>query len=174
MRGNLKPFWRLYDSFMMTLLAFLMGVMVLIMFAQVVLRYVFRSPFTWAEETATYIFVWIVFLGGGPVFVRGAHIAVDYYAHFVPKKYHRTLNTIMALPVLAFLAFLTVWGWQFVEINAGVPAYTTRAYTLGQAYFVLPLGSFLMIVGLVRALLDPPKPTVSSDTAPAPGANIAT
>ncbi len=174
MQGRMQKFWRLYDGFMSWVLALLMGAIVVIMFSQVVLRYLFSAPFTWAEETAAYLFVWIVFLGGGPVFVRGAHIAVDYYAHFVPKKYHRSLNLLIALPVLGFLAMMVVLGWQFVQINASVPAYTTRLYTLGQAYFALPLGAFLMIVGLIRSLVAGTQLAVGSHASQQSGTNIVT
>lgn len=157
MRGSWRLFCHLYDSVLSFLLAAMMGSMVLIMFAQVVLRYLFNSPFTWAEEVATYVFVWIVLLGGGPVFVRGTHIAVDYYAHFVPRKYHRGLSVIVALPMFAFLVFLMIYGWQFVAINVGVPAYTTYAFELSHAYFALPLGAALMMVGLARSLVEEPR-----------------
>lgn len=165
MRANWKRFCTLYDNFMSLFLATLLGVMVAIMFAQVVLRYMFNSPFTWAEEVAAYIFVWIVLLGGGPVFVRGSHIAVDYYAHFVPKKYHRKLNVLVSLPIIAFLVLLMIYGWQFVAINAGVPAYTTNLFELSHAYLAIPIGAVLMLIGLFRALIEEPK------LAEPPGAN---
>lgn len=163
MRTNWKGFCTLYDSFMSLFLATLLGIMVAIMFIQVVLRYIFNSPFTWAEEVATYLFVWIVLLGGGPAFVRGSHIAVDYYAHFVPEKYHRKLNVLISLPIIAFLVLLLIYGWQFVAINAGVPAYTTNLFELSHAYLAIPIGAFLMLVGLFRALVEEPKTAESGD-----------
>jgi TRAP-type C4-dicarboxylate transport system permease small subunit len=45
------------------LMAFLLTLMGIFIFGNIVLRYVFNSGITWAEELSRYMFVWLVFLG---------------------------------------------------------------------------------------------------------------
>ena len=47
------------------------------MFAQVIARYVFDAPFAWAEEFATLLFSWIIFLGAAAVQRTDSHLSVD-------------------------------------------------------------------------------------------------
>ena len=47
------------------------------MFAQVIARYVFNAPFAWAEEFATLLFSWTIFLGAAVVQRTDSHLSVD-------------------------------------------------------------------------------------------------
>ena len=48
-----------------------------LLFANVVLRYVFLAPISWAEELSLYLIVWIVFVGGSVAVRTRGHIAID-------------------------------------------------------------------------------------------------
>lgn len=41
----------------------LMSVMTVVIFVQVVMRYVFHNSLTWSEEFARYCFIWLIYLG---------------------------------------------------------------------------------------------------------------
>ena len=58
-------------------------------FGQVVLRYLFNNPQTWAEEIGRYLFVWITFLGAAVAFRRDTHIRVDAVMTLFGKKVER-------------------------------------------------------------------------------------
>ena len=47
------------------LIVAMMAVMVALVFANVVGRYVFNRSFIWAEELSQYLMVWVTFLGAG-------------------------------------------------------------------------------------------------------------
>ena len=55
----------------------LMAAMAVLVFANVVSRYVFNYSFIWVEELSRYMMIWVGFLGAGLVLRVGAHIAVD-------------------------------------------------------------------------------------------------
>lgn len=147
--------WRAYDRGLEAVVVLMMAAIVAIMGAQVVARYVFGYPFVWAEEIATYLFIWIVFLGSGLAFQRRAHIALDYFVRRLPPAVFRRLHVALGLLVLAFLGLLAWQGLRFVEANRGVPAYTTTWVGLDTAYAAGTVGALVMAVGLLRTLRPP-------------------
>ena len=59
-------------------LAILLGLIVAIMFAQVMFRYTFNNSLSWSEEIAKFIFIWITFLGAALCFRDRKHLGVDF------------------------------------------------------------------------------------------------
>ena len=50
----------------------------LLIFAQVICRYVFNYSLYWSEELGRYTLIWITFLGASVGFKRKAHVGVDF------------------------------------------------------------------------------------------------
>ena len=59
------------------MIAFLLTVMTLITFMQVVARYVFNYSFVWALELVTFLFGGLIFIGISYGVRVGSHIGVD-------------------------------------------------------------------------------------------------
>ena len=58
-----------------TLIAGILGVMTLITFANVVMRYGFNRNILWALELTVFLFGWLVLLGASYAVKKGAHWA---------------------------------------------------------------------------------------------------
>lgn len=56
--------------------ALTLAVMVLLMFMQVLFRFVFHSPLAWTEELARYTFIWSTFIASFVAAVKGEHVAL--------------------------------------------------------------------------------------------------
>ena len=54
--------------------ALLLTAEIVILFAGMVSRYVFRSPFVWSDELASILFLWLAMLGAVVAFRRGEHM----------------------------------------------------------------------------------------------------
>lgn len=67
----------LYVKFLGALIAVALMVMVVLVFGNVVLRYIFNSGITVAEELSRWFFVWITFLGGVIALRQHAHLGTD-------------------------------------------------------------------------------------------------
>ena len=52
-------------------------VAVVINIVNVIGRYIFAAPVFWAEETLSFMLIWIVFLVAGSITYRGAHLNMD-------------------------------------------------------------------------------------------------
>jgi len=66
-------------------------VMTVLLFAQVVTRYVFGMAFTWTEELATILFVWMIYLGVAAAVRRRKHLKIDAFVETLPFKKKKIL-----------------------------------------------------------------------------------
>lgn len=69
----LDKYCRLLTALMVAALA----IMVVLVFANVVLRYVFNSGITLSEELSRWLFVWLTFMGAIVAMHEGAHLGTD-------------------------------------------------------------------------------------------------
>ena len=63
-----------------------LAVMSVVIFWQVVCRYVLKSSLPWSEELSRYLLVWTSFIGGAYGVRLGAHIGVEAFTLLLPKK----------------------------------------------------------------------------------------
>lgn len=119
----------------------------LLLFVNVLLRYVFFASLGWAEELSIYIVVWIVFVGASVAVRTRGHIAVDLLPLALAPANRRRLELLTLVMMLIFLAVFFYYSTQHV----------IRVHALGQlmpalrapmwlAYLALPVGSLLMFI----------------------------
>jgi C4-dicarboxylate transporter DctQ subunit len=118
-----------------------------LLFVNVVLRYLFLAPISWAEELTLYIMVWIGFVGSSVAIRTRGHIAIDLLPLALSAAGRRRLAVFVAITVLAFLAVFIIYSGQ----------HTLRVRSVGQvtpvmqapmwlAYLAMPAGSALMFL----------------------------
>src|SRR5690606_1775674 len=59
------------------LMAICLAAMAVLVFGNVVLRYLFNSGITWSEEMSRYFFVFMIFFGSASASILDKHISVD-------------------------------------------------------------------------------------------------
>lgn len=110
-----------------TLLAVLLGLMTLITFANVVVRYVFASqwfaPVTealslptnmlWALEATVYLFAWMVLLGASYCVKINAHLGVDVLVNTMGPGVARIMTGIAILACIVFSVLLFIGAWNY-------------------------------------------------------------
>ena len=77
-------------------------------------RYLFNSPIYWAEEVATSLFIWTVFIGSAYAFRTKAHLGVDVLVKMLPPKSKKVVNLLIDLIEIAVLIMLTYVSAQYV------------------------------------------------------------
>lgn len=125
-------------------LALLMFVMVSVVTAQVISRYVFGNPFTWTEEMARYTFVWLSMLGLAVGVKYGSHIALDILVKKLQGAAQKGLMIVNQLFILAFGAFLTYSGMKIVEIGSRQHS-PSLELPMQWVYVVIPVAGVLVI-----------------------------
>ena len=99
-------------------LALCMISMVIMVFGNVVLRYVFNSGITVSEEMSRFVFVWMTFIGAIVAMREGAHLGVDTLVAKLPRGGKKVCLALSELLMLV-CCVLFFWGtWDQHEINA--------------------------------------------------------
>lgn len=118
-----------------------------LLFANVVLRYVFLWPLQWAEELTLYLMVWIVFVGGSIIVRTRGHIAVDVVPNFLSASANRRLKIAVTSASFVFLVGLFYYSVQHtLRIRSSGQVMPAMQAPMWLAYLAMPVGSLLMAV----------------------------
>ena len=133
--------------------AFLMVAMVLLVFANVIARYVFNFGLTWSEEVSRFLFVWITFLGASLALERGAHMGFDSLIKLAPWVARRYLIALGYLAIGGFLYALFHGGLKVVDVTMNYLAPSTSIPT-GWVYAIVPVTAVLMMIQIAFKTVD--------------------
>lgn len=96
-----------------TAIAATLGVMTLITFVNVVLRYVFAHSMIWGLEATLILFAWLVLLGMSYAVKVTAHLGVDAVLGMVGPGMRRILAIISAVLCLVYAFLLLKGAWDY-------------------------------------------------------------
>ena len=134
------------------LIGILMALMVIVMCYQVVLRYVFNSANIWSEEVTRYMFVYAVLFGSFVAVRRNSHLQVDFLINLMKGNLKRYFTLVTSVVVLAFLVYL-------LPLSYNLALDTMRSVSpglnlpMGWVYMAIPIGTLLMILGMIEIIL---------------------
>lgn len=83
--------------------------------ANIFSRYLFNTPIYWAEEVATSLFIWTVFVGSAYAYRNHSHLGVDILVKMLPGKAKKVTQFIVSIIEIAVLAMLTYVSAQYVK-----------------------------------------------------------
>ena len=123
----------------------LFAAIVVIVFAQVVWRFLFNAPFSWSEELARYLQTWLILLGSAVCVRKGLHLTVDYAVHSLPAAAERPLRILALSGVVFFLGVVFASGLALIAATANqmTPA---LGIPIRVVYLALPVGALLMLL----------------------------
>jgi TRAP-type C4-dicarboxylate transport system permease small subunit len=127
------------------LLLVMMVVLCADVFLGVFSRYVMARTFTWYDEIARLLFVWIVFLGAAVGVRRSAHFRLHLLVDRFPPGLRRVAHVVGVLVVMGFGLLLIQQGWKLVELGQ---FQRTPVMGLSKQYVYLsvPAGGALIIL----------------------------
>ena len=135
-------FARAVDNFERTMIAILLGLMTLVTFANVVLRYLFNDSLIWGLEVTLILFAWLVLFGISYCVKVTAHLGVDALLNVLPKGPRFGL-TLLAGVICLIYAFLLMKGaWDYWAPYAALDRTSGRWFPTGfvetrdQAWYV--------------------------------------
>jgi len=129
----------------------LLAVMSVVIFAQVVSRYVFSNSISWSEEIARYIFVWVVYFAISYGVKVNAHVKVDAFITFMPNFMAKPIRIISNFLFLVFCGLMMVYGVKVVDfILASKQSSPALGMPMGLVYLAVPVGFTLTAIRLVQ------------------------
>jgi len=130
-----------------------MSVMLVIIFAQVVTRYLFNYTPEWSEELARFLFVWVVFLGSALIMGESGHLAVQFLPDkFKGKAFGTILDVIINVCGYVFIILLLTQGWKMTSIMTFQRA-PGLDIPMSWVYVIIPVSCVLMLLYLFRETL---------------------
>ena len=126
--------------------AALIGATVIIIFLQILWRYVFRNPLIWSEQLCRYIFIWICMLGVPVAVFRGSTFAFDLIVNRLPKKVQKVISILLDLLNTFFCGFWAYWSYV-LTVKAGWK--NTQGFVIKYGYLYsaqIVCGALLVIV----------------------------
>jgi len=132
-----------------------LGLMVVMVFGNVVMRYVFNSGLTLSEELSRWLFVWMTFMGAVVALHERGHLGTDALIARLPRGGQK-LCLFLALVLMSWICWLIFDGaWQQVKINWSSTSAVMEAsmglfYASGMVFAVL--AAPVLLLNLVRLL----------------------
>jgi TRAP-type C4-dicarboxylate transport system permease small subunit len=128
-----------------------LAAMSVVVFVNVMLRYLTDESIVWAEEVARYLMVWLTCLGIGPLIRIGGHVAIDNLQDALPPPAARALRVLIAGIVLAFCLFLVWIGWRFAQ-RTMVQTTPVLEVPFGYIAAAIPVGGALAVWHLLAVV----------------------
>lgn len=135
-----------------TVIALILGLMVMITFVNVVLRYVFNSSLIWGQEVTLILFAWLVLFGVSYGVKVTAHLGVDAVTNMLSPGPRKVLALIAAALCIAYAFLLLKGAWDYWAPYAALDRTSGRWFPTGfertrdQAWYItdqVPMPDFL-------------------------------
>ena len=88
----------------------------LLAFANVIMRYIFDSGWTWAGEMTNYLFIWSAFFAAAYGFNKGIHVSVTILVEKFPPILAKICLVFSYLLTTVFLIFIAVYAIEYLQI----------------------------------------------------------
>ena len=135
-----------------------LGLMALLVFGNVVLRYAFDSGIAVSEELSRLLFVWLIFLGAILASVQHAHIGFDALMHRLPVAGRKLAVLLTGALMLWACGMFLVGGWKQTQINLG-NVYPVLGISYGWLYgvaLVFGVGTAIAVVANLWSAMRSP------------------
>ncbi len=145
------------------LMAFFLAVMILLVFANVLLRYFFSTGFEWSEEIARLCFIYLVYLGAIGAMRDNQHLLVDSLLTRIPVFYQRIIYFLVQVGIIWIMSVLTMGSWQLVIQNLNdrwvatqFPIYLVYGVGLvtGISISIIALANIFRLIVIKMSVLD--------------------
>ena len=145
----MKSFEKYLMHAMNTVIVVALALMVVMVFSNVVLRYVFNSGITVSEELSRFCFLWLIFVGSVVAMKERAHLGVDTLIVRLPRS-GKILFVLVSNALMLWVCYLffkgslkqTIVGWGTLKPATGIPM--AFHYATG---LVMSVGIAVILIG---------------------------
>ena len=119
--------------------------MVLLIFVNVVGRYVFRQGITESEEIARILFVWLTYLGAILCFKTNSHVVVDILITFLHGVTRKIVDLISNVLLSGILGMTFYYSTSLIKVNIGTLTPLTKI-PLSIVEGIIPVSMLIMLI----------------------------
>ncbi|MEW9918628.1 TRAP transporter small permease [Marimonas sp. MJW-29] len=122
---------RFVHEFEETAIAIILGLMTILTFINVVLRYGFNTGIIWGLEAVTFLFAWLVLFGVSYAVKVTAHLGVDAVINLFSGGARKVLTVIAAAICVIYAMMLLKGAWDYWAPFAGMDVTSGRWFPTG-------------------------------------------
>ena len=121
----------------------------LVLFGGVVSR-LMRHPFTWSDEFASILFLWLAMLGAVIALQRGEHMRLTTFVMWAPPRVRRLLDALAWIVPIVFLVWMLPFAIEHT-VSEAIVSTPSLEWSASTKIAAIPVGVALMIVlSLIR------------------------
>lgn len=143
---------------LMHMISFLLGIMlfiaVVLIVAQIVFRYLLKSPIGWINQMCQFLYVWIVMLGLPVLFHNKAVTAFDYLSSKMSDKAQTVLHIVVCMLSMVFAVCFIIFSWQFMMRKGSMMIPAFRVIPYYTVYSSLPISGALLFVEMLLQFIE--------------------
>lgn len=165
-----KLFW-IFNNLEYLLSMLCMGIMMTLLFIQVISRYVFGHSITWTEEISIILFILSVYIGAIGGTRRGQHLKIELLTSALSPKGQAVCQILSDIAFIVVNCFLCVGSYSVVSNlhHYGMQTAITHL-PMWIPYAIIPLALVLISVRLLQDILIQVRKLQSGELNKRPGA----
>jgi TRAP-type C4-dicarboxylate transport system permease small subunit len=164
-----KLFLNNFESYIATICFFILTIL---LFFQVVGRYLFKYSFTWMEELGTIMFVYMAYLGIAGAITSRKHLRIDFLLEMMPFKIKRVFLVLSNVVFAGFNIFISIIMFNLIKL-LGTSVTTMLRIPKAAVYSIIPIGLFLSVIRLVQDTIKLTKENAADLGASKPSLDLA-
>ena len=129
-----------------------MAALVLILFAQVLLRYVFDIGLVWSEELSKAIFVWIVFISISLQVYSNTYLEFSFLREKI-RKNQMLVYAFIRVCILVFFVVIGYYGYVYTVVSKAQIMYALKL-SMSYLYMIIPISAALSILFLIVRTIE--------------------
>ena len=141
------------EKLILGVLAILFAIMVIALFYQIIMRFIFQSANSWSEELTRYSFIWMSMLGSAIATRRSRNMDVDFLVNKMPKMMKIVNSFITKGLIIAFLLVIVIYGTNLVDMTFKQLSPGLRV-PMAYMYASVPTGGILMLLFTVEIIIN--------------------
>ncbi len=154
--GNMVNWGGLAYDFLLKLLKWILvgltAFLIVIVFFNVVGRYVFNFSLAWAEEASRFLFIWTILIGSVLTNEKYEHMNLDILVHVLPARMGAAVQVFAQLVIIVVLGLIIRGGVIATVENI---AWESPALEIpyGLIYSIVPFCCSIMLIQTVMRLV---------------------
>lgn len=149
---TMKKAWDVFNKLLESMVSILFSAIIVVVFIEVICRYVLQAPAMWTEEIARYLLVLVTVLGVGKVSRTGDHLGVFFIRDNLKGRVKTALYIFNILVTIVFLLIMTyAVGKAYIQ-NYDLTGVLVLWFKLRWLYLGMGIGCVMMLVYAIRDL----------------------
>ena len=137
-------------QFLENIMGLLIFFLIVIVFAQVLMRYVFNAPMAWGTELARFLLIWLTFCGASVATIRLTHLTMGLNLYSAVKNKTFIIVSKIIINLLVGVAMFVV-GWYGTNtmIMTGGRIAPMTGIPMYYVWASMPVNFFLIVIYII-------------------------